>query len=156
MWLYEIVHVFLLTGGAVIAHFDMVKRCAENKIFLKTSLSSNTDIHRFLYWPIKCLQVDRMFVTGFWFHDKLVKKAKNIAVNYTYSYTINFSKREWISEVNMWTFIEAVFFDRQLEGVATRGDQEVHGPSTSISEPNKVQRFQLQTSGILLFTSVQK
>ena len=27
---------------------------------------------------------------------------------------------------------------------------------TSVSEPNKVQKFQFQTSGILLFTDVQK
>ena len=29
-------------------------------------------------------------------------------------------------------------------------------PSTLISEPNKVQQFQFQTPGILLFTGVQK
>ena len=91
-----------------------------------------------LYWLIECLQVNRMCITSFWFHNKLVKKAKNIAVNYTYSYTINFSKREWISEVNMWTFIEAVFFDRQLEGVG--GPWSLHfnfwtkqGPTVSTS-----------------------
>ena len=48
-------------------------------------------------------------------------------------------------------------------GIATRGKgrrggggQDGHGPPNSISEPNKVQKFQFQTSGILLFTDVQK
>ena len=40
-------------------------------------------------------------------------------------------------------------------GVAT-GGPGVHGPTTSISEPNKVQQFQFQTSGMLLFTGIQK
>ena len=31
-----------------------------------------------------------------------------------------------------------------------------HGPPTSISQSNKVQQFQFQTSGILLFMGVQK
>ena len=51
------------------------------------------------------------------------------------------------------------------KGVATKGgggggEDKVGArgpwPPTSISEPNKVQQFQFQTSGILLFTGVQK
>ena len=41
-------------------------------------------------------------------------------------------------------------------GVATGGTGGGHDPPTSISEPNKVQQFHFQTSGIFLFTSVQK
>ena len=44
-------------------------------------------------------------------------------------------------------------------GVATGRPEDGggHGPSTSISEPNKVQKFQFQKSEILLFTDdVQK
>ena len=36
------------------------------------------------------------------------------------------------------------------------GEQGDHSSPTSISEPNKVQQPELQTSGILLFTSSQK
>ena len=36
------------------------------------------------------------------------------------------------------------------------GGQGRHGCPTSISEPNKVQQFHFRTSGILLFTGVQK
>ena len=46
-------------------------------------------------------------------------------------------------------------------GVATGGGVGGEGargpwPHTSISEPNKVQQFQFQTAGMLLFTGVQK
>ena len=42
-------------------------------------------------------------------------------------------------------------------GVATGGGWQGAMPRpTSISEPNKVQQFQFQTSGILLFTGFQK
>ena len=42
-------------------------------------------------------------------------------------------------------------------GVATeRAREGAMAISTSISEPNKVQQFQFETSGILLFTGVQK
>ena len=44
-------------------------------------------------------------------------------------------------------------------GIATGGDHGGHAPppppSTSISEPKKVQKFQFQTSAILLFTDVE-
>ena len=36
------------------------------------------------------------------------------------------------------------------------GGQGDHGSPTPISEPNKAQQIEFQTSGILLFTSVQK
>ena len=51
--------------------------------------------------------------------------------------------------------INAIFKTR---GVATGGGEGTggHGPSTSISEPNEVQQFQFQISGIFLFTGVQK
>ena len=45
-------------------------------------------------------------------------------------------------------------------GLTTGGEQEGIPPppipSTSISQPNKVQQFQFQTSEILLFTGIQK
>ena len=43
-----------------------------------------------------------------------------------------------------------------LQGHSLWVAQWVHGPPTLITGPNKVQQFQLQTSGILLFTGVQK
>ena len=54
---------------------------AENQIF-KILFFSNTDTHRFLrlYSLIECLEVNRMYVTRFWFHSKLVlEKAKKPA-----------------------------------------------------------------------------
>ena len=47
----------------------------------------------------------------------------------------------------------------RVKGVGTGGGggwQGEHGSFTSISEPNKVQQVHFQTSGILLFTGVQK
>ena len=47
-----------------------------------------------------------------------------------------------------------------FRGVATwgggggRGGQRGHEPPTSFSEPEKIQKFQFQTSGILLFMGV--
>ena len=41
-------------------------------------------------------------------------------------------------------------------GIATVGARGPWSPPTSISEPNKVQKFDSQTSGTLLFTDVQK
>ena len=52
------------------------------KYFLKILFLSNTDIHRFLwlYSLIACLQINRKYVTSFWFHSKLVmEKAKKPA-----------------------------------------------------------------------------
>ena len=46
--------------------------------------------------------------------------------------------------------------DTDIMGVATEGGQGGHGSPNSISKPNKVQQFQLQTSEILLFTGSQK
>ena len=43
-----------------------------------------------------------------------------------------------------------------LQGRSNWGDQGDHGPLTSIFETKKVQKFQFQTSKILLFTDVQK
>ena len=46
-----------------------------------------------------------------------------------------------------------------VKGVATGGgggSQGEHGSFTSTSEPNKVQQVHFQTSGILLFTGIQK
>ena len=40
-------------------------------------------------------------------------------------------------------------------GAGGRGGHAPPPPPTSISEPNKVQKFQFQTSGMLLFTDVQ-
>ena len=53
---------------------------------------------------------------------------------------------------------------RMIRGVATVGGRGIsgeggaggHGLPTSISELNKVQQFQFQTSGILFFAGVQK
>ena len=48
----------------------------------------------------------------------------------------------------------------KTRGVATGGGGGEgtggHGPSTSIFEPNEVQQFQFQISGIFLFTGFQK
>ena len=46
--------------------------------------------------------------------------------------------------------------NRLSRGVATSGMQGSHGPSTSVSEPNKVYQFQLNIRVILLFMGVQK
>ena len=45
---------------------------------------SNTDIHRFLwlYSLIESLQVNRMYVTSFWFHSKLVLDKARKPVSY--------------------------------------------------------------------------
>ena len=43
----------------------------------------------------------------------------------------------------------------KTRGVATVGPGG-HGPPTSSFEPKKVQQFQFQTSGVLLYTGVQK
>ena len=65
-----------------------LNRCNENQIFPRNSFFSSPDILMFLYWLIHGLQVNRMCITSFWFHPKLVKKTKNIAINYTYGYTV--------------------------------------------------------------------
>ena len=50
---------------------------AENQIFLPNSFFSKTDSHMFLYWLIKCLHVNRMPITNFWYRGKLCNKVIN-------------------------------------------------------------------------------
>ena len=85
-------------------------RWDENQIFLNILFFSNTDIHRFLYSLIECLQVNQKYVTSFWFKIKdldsklVLEKTKKVAsyeldiktVFFTIFY-MNFFKREfWI------------------------------------------------------------
>ena len=49
-----------------------------------------------------------------------------------------------------------LWFLKRGGGVASGGGQGGHGLPTSTSEPKKVQQFQFQTSGLLLFMGVQK
>ena len=64
-------------------------RWAENEIFLKMLLFSNTDIHRFLwlYSLMECLQFSRMYVTSFSFHSKYLTRLIFAEVNF---HEINF------------------------------------------------------------------
>ena len=62
-----------------------------------------------------------------------------------------------LSKVIRYFIMVAIFFiASQGRSHWGKGGQGDHGPPTSISEQNKVQQFQLQTSGILLLTGVQK
>ena len=60
-------------------------RWDENQIFLNILFFSNTDIHRFLYSLIECLQVNQKYVTSFWFKIKdldsklVLEKTKKVA-----------------------------------------------------------------------------
>ena len=68
-------------------------RWAENQILLKILFFSNTDIHRFLwlYLWIEFLQINRMYVTSFWFHSKLVlEKGKKSASYKPTAHTVFF------------------------------------------------------------------
>ena len=64
-------------------------------------------------------------------------------------------------EENFWKIYALVrlapYFCSLFRGVATGGGgQGCYGTPTSLSESNKVQEFQFQTSGIMLFASVLK
>ena len=75
-------------------------RGAENQIFLKILFFSNIDIHRFLwlYSLIEFLQVNRMYVTSFWFQIKLVlEKAKKSASSELAVHNVSF----WIFYINL-------------------------------------------------------
>ena len=89
-------------------------RWAENQVFLKTLFFSNTDIRRFLriYSVIECLQVNRMYVTSFWSHSKLVlEKAKKPASYQRAIHTVFFlnishklfKRVFWIFQMNILT-----------------------------------------------------
>ena len=76
---------------------------AANQIVFKTLFSTNTHICRFLrlHLLIECLQVNRIYVTSFWFHCKLVLEKARKPACYAYCFLlifyINFLKREfWI------------------------------------------------------------
>ena len=52
-------------------------RWIENQIFLMNLFFTNANIYRLLYSLIECWQINRMYVTSFWFHSKFVlEKAK--------------------------------------------------------------------------------
>ena len=52
-------------------------RWAENQRFIEFLLVTNTDIHRFLYSLIECLEVNLMYITSLWYYSKLLlEKAK--------------------------------------------------------------------------------
>ena len=52
-------------------------RLTENQIFLKNLFFKNTDIRKFFYFLVECLQVNRIYVTSFWFHRKLLPEKSN-------------------------------------------------------------------------------
>ena len=55
-----------------------------------------------------------------------------------------------------WSQTLKIYSRKENQWHSYQGAQRVHGPSTLISEANKVQQFLFQSSGILLFMCVQK
>ena len=91
-------------------------RWAENQIYLEILFFTNTDNHRFfwLYSLIECLQVNRMYVTSFWFHSKLVlEKAKKPAsyelpIHTFFNILHNFFQKR-VLDIFKWTFWQTSF-----------------------------------------------
>ena len=78
-----------------------------------------------------------------------LKKLQNKINKCCYTIIIRTYFRHYLL-VKIWSIITT--------GISTGGGEGVAGrhPSNWISEPNKVQQFQFQTSGMLLFVGVQK
>ena len=77
---------------------------------------------------------------------------------HTVSFFISFIESKYLqTRITLCKFRNKLQFVKYcFRGVATGGTRGAMAPRTSISELNKVQLFQFQTSRILLFTGVQK